>query len=82
MKGNSMKREKIFRSIRWVLIVLLGSGVVIAQNISKQSSRPQIFVTERTHAFGKVPDDTVLVHTFVLHNVGNDSLHILRLKSG
>lgn len=82
MKGSPMKRGKMPRSMRLVLIFLLGIGSVLAQDISKQSLRPQIFVAENTHAFGKVPQDTVLEHTFILHNVGNDSLHVLRLKSG
>ncbi len=77
-----MQRERISRNMRVVLLLVLGIGFLFAQSTSKQPSRPQISVAEKTHAFGKVPQDTVLVHTFILRNVGSDSLHILRLKSG
>lgn len=69
----------------FILLISVGVfpkfSVLFAQDSSKTNGA-RIFVEERSYDFGQVSEDTLLSHSFVFHNIGNDTLRVLRLKSG
>ncbi len=64
-----------------LLALNLCLGITWAQDSSTVKGA-QLSVSEATFDFGEVPADTMISHIFVLKNIGSDSLHIYRLKSG
>ena len=70
-------------SFFWIFIILLPFGLepVKAQNPT-QKSGAQIFLLEKSLNFGDIIGDTLLTHTFVFRDIGDDTLRIYRLKSG
>ena len=43
---------------------------------------PKIQFDELSHDFGKTFQNSTVKHTFILKNVGTDTLHIRKVKSG
>jgi hypothetical protein len=54
--------------------------VILTGNTTSQK-RPMLAVSEDVHDFGKVGGDRILNHTFILKNIGGDTLRITNIQT-
>ena len=71
--------KNLYLSIAFVLALLLFSAILIADDDVKSG---KLDMSERIFDFGMVPREAKVTHTFVLKNIGNDTLHITNIKPG
>ncbi|NOX90755.1 MAG: DUF1573 domain-containing protein [Calditrichaeota bacterium] len=74
-----MKRVASFFGTLFLVLYLFQP---LAAQDSTQVKGPLIHFSEMTKDFGNVRGDTILTHIFAFKNIGSDTLHISRLKSG
>jgi len=71
--------KNLYLSIAFVLVLLLFSAVLVAGDTVKSG---KLDLSERVFDFGMVPREAKVMHTFILKNIGNDTLHIIEIKPG
>lgn len=71
--------KNLYLPTAFLLALLLFSAVLIADDTVKSG---KLDLSERIFDFGMVPREAKVMHTFVLKNIGNDTLHILEIKPG
>lgn len=52
-----------------------------AYSETKKSPQPKIEIKENTWDFGYIPENEVVTHTFIIRNVGDDSLFITKVRT-
>lgn len=73
-----MFRKKSF--IFYILLILLLYSFV--HYLSAETDGARLEFKEESFDFGLVSNDTLLQHVFEFKNTGNDTLRILRVRSG
>lgn len=76
--------------LAFALFAVLKEGLSVEQKIGTKTTdetkglgaSPKIEFDELSYDFGKAFQLTTLKHTFTFRNVGNDTLHIEKVKSG
>lgn len=72
-----MLRKSFFLIIvRMMLVPIYGSAV------DRSAKGPQAFLPEPTHEFQPVVEGDQVVHEFILHNRGDETLQIIKIASG
>ena len=71
--------KNLYLSIAFMLALLLFSAVLIADDTVKSG---KLDMSERIFDFGMVPREAKVMHTFILKNIGNDTIHITDIKPG
>lgn len=71
--------KNLYLSIAFVTALLLFSAILIADDTGKSG---KLEMSERVFDFGMLPREAKVTHTFILKNIGNDTIHITNIKPG
>jgi len=76
---TEIRKDKVSEKIFFVFGLISLMLLILAEATSGQ---PKAFMYETTWDFGKLPQGSVVSHSYQIKNVGTDTLRIIQVRPG